>query len=205
MLKKILFSISSFLIFSIAFACPFDNIKFFKNIYSNKNIITVGNKNAKIAIIEIYDYGCGCCKSLATELQNLLDSDKNIKIIKMPIGALSDNSMLTSKFVIAAFLQNKFDTYDKLLLKTSNYDEPKLLELAKAANLNIKKLKKDLDSTKLNNMLLFNMHTTISIALATKSIGLPITIVASTNEPYKNEIIVGNYIDKIKKAIKEIQ
>lgn len=205
MLKKFLFIICYSIITTFALACPFDNSKFFKNVYSNNNIITIGNKNAKIAIIEIYDYGCSCCKSLALELKKIVDSNKNIKIIKLPIGALSDNSMLTSKFAIASFLQNKFDIYDSLLLKTTNYNESQLLDLAKKANLNIKKLKQDLDSKQLNNILLFNMHTAISITLATNTAGLPITIVASTNEPYKNEIITGNYVEKIKRAIKQMQ
>ena len=52
-----------------------------KKFVSDKNAISIGNKNADIVISEFYDYNCGYCKKQFSDLQKLLREDGNIKLI----------------------------------------------------------------------------------------------------------------------------
>jgi len=62
-------------------------------LYNTPNDIIIGNKNAKAAIIEFFDYNCGYCKRDFAQLQQLLAKNKNVKIIMKDYPILSEDSV----------------------------------------------------------------------------------------------------------------
>jgi len=61
-------------------------------LYHTPNDIILGNKNAKAAIVEFFDYNCGYCKRDFAQLQQLLAKNQNVKIIMKDYPILGEDS-----------------------------------------------------------------------------------------------------------------
>ena len=61
-----------------------------------------GNPDGDITLVEFMDYRCGFCKRAYGEVEKLLESDGNIRFIVKEIPILGEQSLLASRFVIAA-------------------------------------------------------------------------------------------------------
>jgi protein-disulfide isomerase len=60
-----------------------------------------GNPDGDIVLVEFLDYRCGYCKRAHGEVDQLLESDGNIKLIVKELPILGDASVLASRFAIA--------------------------------------------------------------------------------------------------------
>ncbi len=78
----------------------------------------IGNQNAKNIIYEFFDYNCGHCKSQFIVLNELLNKNKNIKIVlkSFPIFQISQ---IPARAIIAAYKQNKVIELNKAMFETS--------------------------------------------------------------------------------------
>lgn len=61
-----------------------------------------GNPEGDITLVEFMDYRCGFCKRAYGEVEKLLASDGNIRFIVKEFPILGEQSLLASRFVIAA-------------------------------------------------------------------------------------------------------
>lgn len=61
-----------------------------------------GNPEGDITLVEFMDYRCGFCKRAYGEVEKLLESDGNIRFIVKEFPILGEQSLLASRFVIAA-------------------------------------------------------------------------------------------------------
>ncbi|MEP4194997.1 MAG: DsbA family protein [Aliishimia sp.] len=60
-----------------------------------------GNPDGDITLVEFMDYRCGFCKRAVPEVDKLLASDGNIRLIVKEFPILGDQSVLASRFAIA--------------------------------------------------------------------------------------------------------
>ena len=60
-----------------------------------------GNPEGDITLVEFMDYRCGFCKRAAPEVEKLLASDGNIRLIIKEFPILGEQSVLASRFAIA--------------------------------------------------------------------------------------------------------
>ncbi|RKF15153.1 DsbA family protein [Roseovarius spongiae] len=60
-----------------------------------------GNPEGDITIVEFFDYRCGYCHKAFPEVNELVESDGNIRFIVKELPILGDSSVLASRFAIA--------------------------------------------------------------------------------------------------------
>ncbi|MDP5346808.1 MAG: thioredoxin domain-containing protein, partial [Paracoccaceae bacterium] len=60
-----------------------------------------GNPDGDITLIEFTDYRCGFCRRAHPEVEQLLESDGNIRFILKEFPILGEESVLSSRFAIA--------------------------------------------------------------------------------------------------------
>lgn len=60
-----------------------------------------GNPDGDITMVEFMDYRCGFCKRAAPEVDKLLATDGNIRLIVKEFPILGEQSLLASRFAIA--------------------------------------------------------------------------------------------------------
>ena len=61
-----------------------------------------GNPEGDVTIVEFFDYRCGFCRRAHPEVTQLLELDGNIRYIAKEFPILGENSVLSSRFALAA-------------------------------------------------------------------------------------------------------
>ncbi|WP_298917904.1 DsbA family protein [uncultured Roseobacter sp.] len=61
-----------------------------------------GNPDGDITLVEFMDYRCGYCKRAYGEVEKLLEADGNIRFVVKEFPILGEQSVLASRYVIAA-------------------------------------------------------------------------------------------------------
>jgi len=76
----------------------------------------IGNPNGTKIIYEFFDYNCGFCKRVFSDLMKLVSENENIKIVFIELPVLGQSSLLASKAAYEAFNEGKyFEMHQKLI------------------------------------------------------------------------------------------
>lgn len=98
-----------------------------------------GNPDGDVTIIEFLDYRCGFCKRAFPEVEELVASDGNIRVIVKEFPILGPQSVMASRFAIATKLTAGDDAYktihDDLMEMRGNVSGPALQRIADTAGL----------------------------------------------------------------------
>jgi len=93
-----------------------------------------GNPEGDITIVEFVDYRCGYCRRAHGDVQELVSSDGNIRLVTKEFPILGPNSMVSSQFAIAvkqvAGPEAYAAAYDLLITLNAEMTEPALRRLA---------------------------------------------------------------------------
>lgn len=80
-------------------------------LYTSEHHTVVGNPNGDVTLVEFFDFNCGFCKKGLADVQKVIDTDKNVRVILKEFPILSPGSRDAS--VVALALREQFDK-DKL-------------------------------------------------------------------------------------------
>lgn len=117
----------------------------------------LGNKNAKIVIVEYGDYQCPSCKAWQPKVEELkAKTGEDIALIfrNFPITTAHKNALAASRAAEASALQNKFWEMNSILYRNQNewgsLDSPESIfeQYASQLNLNVDQFKNDYKSSK---------------------------------------------------------
>ena len=61
-----------------------------------------GNPDGDVTIVEFFDYRCGFCRRAHPEVAQLLELDGNIRYVAKELPILGENSVISSRFALAA-------------------------------------------------------------------------------------------------------
>lgn len=118
------------------------------------NTPAFGPADAKVTVVEFFDYNCGYCKQVANDLGRLMDEEKNVRYVFKELPILSATSEVAARYALAAHKQGKFIDFHMALM---NYQGPIsedfLKKTAEGLKLDMKKLAKDADSQELRDAL----------------------------------------------------
>jgi len=147
------------------------------------------NPNAKITIVEFFDYRCHYCKKAQTEVHKILSERDDVQFIYKELPILGEVSLVASKAALASMKQNQYVNFHNKLMSEVKLDENKIFELAKESELDVDKLKKDMNDPGIENELAQNSK----LAQALRIRGTPAFIVAlhPLNESVKPVFLPG--------------
>lgn len=98
-----------------------------------------GNPEGDVTIVEFMDYRCSFCRRAAPEVEELIASDGNIRLIVKELPILGQASLVSSRFAIAARLAAGPDAYkavhDALMDLNGEPTEPVLRRVAEGLEL----------------------------------------------------------------------
>lgn len=127
--------------------------KAYTKIIAQANELSFGPKDAKVTIVEFFDYKCGFCHAASPWLIEKM-KDKNIRVIFKELPILSQNSLTAAKASIAAHNQGKYVEFHRALMSaTGDLGIDQILAIAQKVGLDTKKLQADMASEKINKML----------------------------------------------------
>ena len=96
-----------------------------------------GNPKGDVTIVEFTDYNCGFCRASLPDMQRLLKSDGNIRLVYRELPILSQTSRTAALWALAAARQGKHKAFHDALFALGRADEPNIAAAAQTAGLNI--------------------------------------------------------------------
>lgn len=107
-----------------------------------------GNPNGNVTLVEFFDYNCGYCKRGLADILNLLDKDKNLRVIIKDFPVLGPGSLEAATVAVAVKQQldgEKFLEFHKTLLSTRGpVAKDRALEVAQQSGVDMAKLNADI-------------------------------------------------------------
>lgn len=107
----------------------------------------VGPKDAKVVLVEFFDFNCGYCKRIADAMEKVVKNNPDVKVVFKPLTFLG--SAPVAKAAYAAHEQGKFmEVYKAFLNNPERLDETKINEIVTELGLDMEKFKADVASEK---------------------------------------------------------
>ena len=105
------------------------------SIFNDANSWVGGNPKGDVTVVEFMDYRCGYCRKAYQEVEDLVNSDGNIRFVLKEFPILGEESMTSSRFAIAVLQLNGPEAYkkahDALITLRGAADAETLARLAK--------------------------------------------------------------------------
>lgn len=126
--------------------------KNWKEMSEDENTPFVGPKDAKVTIVEFFDFNCGYCKRLAPELMKVIKANKDVKFVFKPVTFLG--SIQIAKAALAANKQGKFlEVYEGFLTHNGQVNAEVIEEVIRNAGLDVDETKKIMESDEIKKAL----------------------------------------------------
>jgi len=119
--------------------------------------ISIGPKDAKVTIVEFFDYNCGYCKQSTEWVRQTIDKHpKDVRVIfkELPIlDGRSKTSKDAARAALAAGRQGKYSTLHFSLMAERSLTQERIGKIAEKAGLDMKKFKEDIQDPELTRQL----------------------------------------------------
>ena len=113
-----------------------------------------GNPEGDVTIVEFFDYNCGWCKRATPVMMELLESDKNIRMVFKEFPIRGKESDETARAAVAAIKQGKyFELHQTAMNAEGEMTLERFLDLAEDVDLDMDQLKKDMEDPKVEEVL----------------------------------------------------
>jgi len=105
-----------------------------------------GNPDGDVTLVEFFDYNCGWCKKGLPEVVNLIEQDKNLRVVLKEFPIFGGDSDYAARAAIAAKKQGKYwELHTALLSHEGKVTSAVVDEIAAAQGLDVAKLKADME------------------------------------------------------------
>lgn len=127
-----------------------ENIKKFDKDLKNTKYAGVLNPKGTIDIIEFYDYNCGYCKISSKNVEELLKSRKDVRVILRAIPILSEASRYATEVGMAILISEpkKYPEYHKALMEGSARSKEEVNKAVESIGLKMSKINSILSKDK---------------------------------------------------------
>jgi len=118
-----------------------------KNIFSSQYDMSLGNPKGDVTIVEFFDYNCGYCKRAMSDMDNILKTDKNVRIVLKEFPILGPDSLAAHKVSNAVKLvaPEKYPEFQRTLLGgQGRASEESAMELATSLGIKEADLRKSM-------------------------------------------------------------
>lgn len=105
-----------------------------------------GNPKGDVTVVAFMDYACGYCRASLPGLAELLARDPNVRVVYREFPVLGPDSVVASRWALAAAEQGKFKPFHDALFAADGPSKANIEAAARAAGLDIAKAEAAIDS-----------------------------------------------------------
>ncbi|KXV72669.1 hypothetical protein AD952_03195 [Acetobacter cerevisiae] len=128
--------------------------------------VVLGNKNGKLEVVEFYDPRCQYCRKVLGDVDHLIGSEPDLRLVEKIIPVLGPNSVIDAEAIMAAGLQGKYIPFQKALMTDSSAPSlDRIRRLAQNVGLDADRLLKDMKSPAVTTALSKNLELAKAIDL----------------------------------------
>ena len=103
-----------------------------------------GNTEGDVTVVEFFDYQCGFCKRALPTMEDLLETDTNVRVVWKEFPILGPVSVFAARASMAAARQGKFLPFHLALMREAKLTEQEVLEIAGRTGLDMERLGQDM-------------------------------------------------------------
>lgn len=155
-----------------------------------------GNPDGDVTLVEFFDYNCPYCRSVASTVTKLKESDPKLRIAYKEFPILSESSTFAAKAGLAAHHQDKSKYvafHDALMAHKGRISEKVVMSVAEKSGLEVARLKIDMNKPEIEAAIKKNHE----LARALRINGTPAFVIG-------DELIPGAAdLDTLKSAVAE--
>jgi protein-disulfide isomerase len=135
-------------------------------IFRSPHDYVAGNPKGDVTMVEFFDYNCGWCKKGLPEVLNLIEKDKNLRVVLKEFPIFGVDSEYAAMAAIASQKQGKYwDFHNALLAHEGKVTKEAVDEIAAAKGLDMAQLKKDMDDPAVAKVITDNQALAQSLAI----------------------------------------
>jgi protein-disulfide isomerase len=153
-------------------------------LFTSPASVSIGNPKADITIVEFFDYNCGYCKKGLPDMQKIVDTDKNVRIVLRDFPILSKESQEAAIVAMALKTQlapEKFWAFHVSLMSAHGHvGKEQAVDAAREAGADMNRLAKDMTSESIRK----NLAETMEFAQKLDISGTPSYVLG-------DEVVVG--------------
>ena len=105
-----------------------------------------GNPQGDVTLVEFTDYNCGFCRSSVADVQKMVGTDKNLRVVFREVPILSASSRDASKWALAAAKQGKHKAFHDAMFAGEKPNDASIRLAAQKAGLDMAKAEVDANS-----------------------------------------------------------
>jgi len=125
-----------------------------------------GNTQAKVTIVEFFDYRCVHCRSVASTIDHIVSSNASVRVVYKNFPVLGEPSVLAARAAVAAQQQGGWPKLHRAMLAFSgDFTLDSLLALGSSVGLDSAKLKTDMMSPETDRALQANLTLAAALGL----------------------------------------
>lgn len=109
---------------------------------NNKVSPSIGPKDAKITVVEFFDFACGHCKALAPIMSQVMKDNPDVRFIFNPLYFISEHSPYAAKVSLAAAQKGKFAEVFDGIMTLPDMNEETINQILADEGLNVDEIKK---------------------------------------------------------------
>ncbi len=169
-----------------------ENIELLNN---NPDDGIIANPEGKITLVEFFDFSCGYCHRIYPAIKSVAAKNPDVKVVAKALTFVSPVSRYAAKAALAAKEQGKFaEMYTALFEFKGPLTEAKIDELAVLNGLDLEKLKSDMNSAKVEEIL----NNTAKLAGDIRVNGVPTLVLNGQLLQTLDESVIQSAIDAAK-------
>jgi protein-disulfide isomerase len=128
--------------------------KSFADLKSKHGELAFGPANAKVTMIEFFDYKCTYCHAANDWVWAVIAKRPDVRVIFKELPVLSENSHTAAKAAIASHKQGKYKEFHRALMTArGDLGLDQILEIATSVGLDVTRLQKDMADPKVEAQL----------------------------------------------------
>lgn len=141
---------------------------------------SVGPKDAKLVVVQFFDYNCGFCKRIVPDFMRLIGEEPDVKFMFKELPILSAESEVAARYALAANKQGKYIEFHTAIMEHQGQVSQRVLEnAASEVGLDVAKLKRDAEGQDIHEALRKNMELARSLGVQ----GTPFFVVGRERIP----------------------
>lgn len=139
-----------------------------------------GNPQGAVSIVEFFDARCGYCKQLHPAMAQLLQRERDVRVVLKDLPILGPNSVVASRALLAAHRQNQYvPLYDALMRLREEPTEPVLRREAERLRIDWARLRREMDDP----VIQARIQRNLDLARALDIQGTPALIIGTSLVP----------------------
>lgn len=122
-----------------------------KSVFDHPMSPVSGNKKGDVTLVEFFDYQCGYCKRVVGSMVDLVENDKNLRVVWKELPILGTESRLAALAAMASKKQGKYLDFHVALMENRGQLSPEgIMRIARGVGIDIAKLQEDMNDPKIS-------------------------------------------------------